>query len=94
MRCRSQEIIVQNLIGNPATSRLQLIHFPSALGFDEGHRDQFRTNDSVVPSGQPGGTVAAFLIAPLTVPVVFSAANPQATKIAGEGLLAAVETFG
>ena len=26
-----------NLIGNPATSRLQLIHFPSALGFDEGH---------------------------------------------------------
>jgi len=85
---------VQNLIGNPATSRLQLIHFPSALGFDEGHRDRFRTNDSVVPSGQPGGTVAAFLIAPLTVPVVFSAANPQATKIAGEGLLAAVETFG
>ena len=36
MRCRSHEIIVQNLIGNPATSRLQLIHFPSALGFDEG----------------------------------------------------------
>ena len=35
MRCRSHEIIVQNLIGNPATSRLQLIHFPSALGFDE-----------------------------------------------------------
>ena len=27
---------MQNLIGNPATSRLQLIHFPSALGFDEG----------------------------------------------------------
>src|ERR1700730_16118923 len=34
---RSQEIIVPNLIGNPATSRLQRIHFPSALGFDEGH---------------------------------------------------------
>jgi hypothetical protein len=31
---------------------------------------------SVVPSGQPGRTVAAFLIAPLTVPAVFSAANP------------------
>ena len=33
---RSHEIIMQNLNGNPATSRLQLIHFPSALGFDEG----------------------------------------------------------
>ena len=25
-----------NLIGNPATTHLQLIHSPSALGFDEG----------------------------------------------------------
>jgi len=31
---------VQNLIGNPATTRLQLIHFPSAPGFDEGHLDR------------------------------------------------------
>jgi hypothetical protein len=30
----------QDPIGNPATSRLQLVHFPSALGFDEG-QDQF-----------------------------------------------------
>jgi len=37
MRCRSHEIMAKIVSKHPSTNRWQLVHSPSAPGFDEGH---------------------------------------------------------
>src|ERR1700757_97398 len=38
MRCRSHEIMAKNVSKHPSTIRWQLVHSPSAPGFDEGQQ--------------------------------------------------------
>jgi hypothetical protein len=40
MRCRSHEIMAKIVSNHPSTSRWQLVHSPSAPGFDEGQGEK------------------------------------------------------